>query len=140
MVNATSKQILDSANRVKKQEVEDKEAGIKEAQNKIDKEQKTLLIGQIKKVIDKLGEKPSMSLIKGKLRGVTDAPEEAINELISKFLKRRDTLSTLFPRSSARVEAGPTGKILKRAKGGSVSKKPTKAGRLAKRGYGAARK
>ena len=137
MVDATSEEILASANRVKKQEVEDKKAGIKEAQNKIAKEQKTLLISQIEKVIDKLGEKPSMSLIKGKLKGVTDAPEEAINEIISKFLKRRDTLT---PRSSARVVTGPAGKILKRAKGGSVSKKPTKAGRLAKRGYGAARK
>ena len=133
MVNATSEEILASANRVKKQEVEDKEAGIKEAQNKIDKEQKTLLIGQIKKVIDKLGEKPSMSLIKGKLRGVTDAPEEALNELIRKALKGITQLKGI--RSSLK-----TGTQNLKAGGVVKPKKPSKAGRLAKRGYGAARR
>lgn len=133
MVNATSEEILASANRVKKQEVEDKEAGIKEAQNKIDKEQKTLLIGQIKKVIDKLGEKPSMSLIKGKLRGVTDAPEEALNELIRKALKGITQLKGI--RGSLKTGA-------QNLKAGGVVKPKQKsvAGRLAKRGYGAARR
>ena len=132
MVDATSEEILASANRVKKQEVEDKEAGIKEAQNKIAKEQKTLLISQIEKVIDKLGEKPSMSLIKGKLKGVTDAPEEALNELIEKTLKNSLMLSTnRKPRMATQnLKAGGVVK----------PKKKSVAGRLAKRGYGAARK
>ena len=132
MVDATSEEILASANRVKKQEVEDKKAGIKEAQNKIAKEQKTLLISQIEKVIDKLGEKPSMSLIKGKLKGVTDAPEEALNELIEKTLKNSLMLSTnRKPRMATQnLKAGGVVK----------PKKKSVAGRLAKRGYGAARK
>jgi len=112
--------------------VEDKKAGIKEAQNKIAKEQKTLLISQIEKVIDKLGEKPSMSLIKGKLKGVTDAPEEALNELIEKTLKNSLMLSTnRKPRMATQnLKAGGVVK----------PKKKSVAGRLAKRGYGAARK
>ena len=135
MVDATSEEILASANRVKKQEVEDKEAGIKEAQNKIDKEQKTLLIGQIKKVIDKLGENPSMSLIKGKLQGVTDAPEEAINELIQKTLK---TMRNSLMLSTNRKPRMATQNL--KAGGVVKPKKKSVAGRLAKRGYGAARK
>ena len=133
MVDATSDEILASANRVKKQEVEDKKAGLEEMTAK----KRAQVIAQIKAITEeKGGSKPSMTFIKGKLKGVTDAPEEAINELISKFLKRRDVLSP-------KPTVGPEDlrpKFLKR--GGMVksNKKPTKAGRLAKRGYGAARK
>jgi hypothetical protein len=132
MVDATSEEILASANRVKKQEVEDKKAGLEEMTAK----KRAQVIAQIKAITEeKGGSKPSMTFIKGKLKGITDAPEEAINELISTFLKRRDVLSP-------KPTLGPEDLRPKLKRGGMVksNKKPTKAGRLAKRGYGAARK
>ena len=130
MVNATSEEILASANRVKKKEVEDKKAGLEEMTAK----KRAQLIAQIKAIAEEEGgSKPSMTFIKGKLQGATDAPEEALNELIRKALKGITQLKGI--RSSLKKGA-------QNLKAGGVvkPKKPFKAGRLAKRGYGAARR
>lgn len=129
MVEATSKQILDSVNRVKKKEVEDKKAGLEEMTAK----KRAQLIAQIKAITeDEGGSKPSMSFIKGKLKGVTDAPEEALNELIRKALRGMSQLKDIS-RSVKGAQSLKAGGVVK-------PKKPSKAGRLAKRGYGAARR
>ena len=129
MVDATSEEILASANRVKKQEVEDKKAGLEEMTAK----KSAQLIAQIKAIAeDEGGSKPSMSFIKGKLKGVTDAPEEALNELIRKALRGMSQLKDIS-RSVKGAQNLKAGGVVK-------PKKPSKAGRLAKRGYGAARR
>jgi hypothetical protein len=74
-----------------------------------------------------------MSLIKGKLRGVTDAPEEALNELIRKALKGITQLKGIRSSLKGGAQNLKAGGVVK-------PKKPSKAGRLAKRGYGAARR
>lgn len=132
MVDATSEEILASANRVKKQEVEDKKAGLEEMTAK----KRAQVIAQIKAIAEEEGgSKPSMSLIKGKLQGVTDAPEEAINELIQKTLK---TMRNSLMLSTNRKPRMATQNL--KAGGVVKPKKKSVAGRLAKRGYGAARK
>ena len=129
MVEATSKQILDSVNRVKKKEVEDKKAGLEEMTAK----KRAQLIAQIKAIAEEEGgSKPSMTFIKGKLQGATDAPEEALNELIRKALRGMSQLKDIS-RSVKGAQSLKAGGVVK-------PKKPSKAGRLAKRGYGAARR
>ena len=129
MVEATSKQIIDSVNRVKKKEVEDKKAGLEEMTAK----KRAQLIAQIKAIAEEEGgSKPSMTFIKGKLQGATDAPEEALNELIRKALRGMSQLKDIS-RSVKGAQSLKAGGVVK-------PKKPSKAGRLAKRGYGAARR
>ena len=130
MVDATSEEILASVNRVKKAEVEDKKAGLEEMTAK----KSAQLIAQIKAIAEEEGgSKPSMTFIKGKLQGAKDAPEEALNELIKKTLKGISTLKDI--KSSLKGAAQPL-----KAGGLVKPKQKSVAGRLAKRGYGAARR
>ena len=129
MVDATSEEILASANRVKKQEVEDKKAGLEEMTAK----KSAQLIAEIKAIAEaEGGSKPSMTFIKGKLKGAKDAPEEALNELIQKTLKDISKLKAIS-RSVKGAQSLKAGGVVK-------PKQKSLAGRLAKRGYGAARK
>ena len=74
--------------------------------------------------------KPSMTLQKGRLKGVKDAPEEFIREKKRKIGKALTSARSLM-KGLSKAATGPVAAIGKAGK---------KAGRLAKRGYGLARK
>jgi len=74
--------------------------------------------------------KPSMTLKGGKLRGVKDAPEELMREKRAKIGKALKGIAGVM-KGLGKAATGPVGAIGKAGK---------KAGRLAKRGYGLARK
>ena len=72
----------------------------------------------------------SMTLKGGKLQGVKDAPEELIREKKKKIGKAISSIKGVM-KGLSKVGTGPVSAIRKAGK---------KAGRLAKRGYGLARK
>jgi len=74
--------------------------------------------------------RPSMTLKGGKLRGVKDAPEELMREKRAKIGKALKGIAGVM-KGLGKAATGPVGAIGKAGK---------KAGRLAKRGYGLARK
>ena len=74
--------------------------------------------------------RPSMTLKGGKLRGVKDAPEELMREKRKKIGKALTGIKGVM-KGLSKVGTGPVSAIRKAGK---------KAGRLAKRGYGLARK
>ena len=74
--------------------------------------------------------KPSMTLKGGKLRGVKDAPEELMREKRKKIGKALTGIRGVM-KGLSKAATGPVGAIGRAGK---------KAGRLAKRGYGLARK
>jgi hypothetical protein len=74
--------------------------------------------------------RPSMTLKGGKLQGVKDAPEELMREKKKKIGKAISSIKGVM-KGLSKVGTGPVSAIRKAGK---------KAGRLAKRGYGLARK
>ena len=128
MVKATSQEILDSANRIKKQEAEDKEAGLLEI--KIEKRIKEGKPEPDKKKTKNPGKGGKGNIIKVKDGG--DFPDLSGDGKIT----QKDILigkGVIKKKAGGLAEA--TAKL--KAKG---FKKGGLAGRLAKRGYGKARK
>jgi len=91
------------------------------------------------KLVKPLKPKPSPTLVAGKVQNVKDAPEELKMEKEEKLKQTLDQLlkpkGTGMPR---KVQPAKRGGLMKGKK--KKAKKSKVAGRLAKRGYGAARK
>ena len=128
MVKATSKEILDSANRIKKQEAEDKAAGLLEIQ--IEKR-----IKQGKPKPDKKKTKNPGRGGKGNIAKLKDGGDFPDLSGDGKITQKDILIGKGVIKKKAGGLAEATAKL--KAKG---FKKGGLAGRLAKRGYGKARK
>ena len=136
MVKATSKEILDSANRIKKQEVEDKKAGLLEL--KIEK--------RIKEGKPKPDKKKTKNPGKGGKGNIVNLKDGCFPDLSGDGkTTMKDILigrGVIKKKRGGMARGSREGSIINTRtsfkKGGAVKGK--KAGRLAKRGYGKARK
>ena len=112
----------------------------KDKQNfRIEKNLKKITDPKTGKLVKPSKPKPSMTLVAGKVQNVKDASEEFKMEQEAKLRRTLDQLlkpkGTGMPR---KVQPAKRGGLMKGKK--KKAKKSKTAGRLAKRGYGAARK
>ena len=136
MVKATSKEILDSANRIKKQEVEDKKAGLLEL--KIEQRIKEGKPKPDKKKTKNPGKGGKGNIVNLKDGGFPDLSGDGKTTMKDILIGR----GVIKKKRGGMAKGSREGSIINTRtsfkKGGAVKGK--KAGRLAKRGYGKARK
>ena len=111
----------------------------KDKQNfRIEKNLKKITDPKTGKLVKPLKPKPSPTLVAGKVQNVKDASEEFKMEQEAMLKKRLRKLSPQMGGVPKRVQPAKSGGLMKGKK--KKAKKSKTAGRLAKRGYGAARK
>ena len=111
----------------------------KDKQNfRIEKNLKKITDPKTGKLVKPSKPKPSMTLVAGKIQNVKDAPEELKMEQEAMLKKGLKQLLPQMGGVPKRVQPAKRGGLMKGKK--KKAKKTKRAGRLAKRGYGAARK
>ena len=111
----------------------------KDKQNfRIEKNLKKITDPKTGKLVKPSKPKPSMTLVAGKVQNVKDAPEELKMEQEAMLKKGLKQLLPQMGGVPKRVQPAKRGGLMKGKK--KKAKKTNRAGRLAKRGYGAARK
>tara|TARA_X000001388_G_scaffold62945_1_gene48826 strand:+ start:767 stop:1168 length:402 start_codon:yes stop_codon:yes gene_type:complete len=133
MNTRTPKQLMNSIKRVTDDITQDK-------QNfRIEKNLKKITDPKTGKLVKPIKPKPSPTLVAGKVQNVKDAPEELKMEQEARLKKTlRNLLKPKGEGMPRGVQPAKRGGLMKAKK--KKTKKSKTAGRLAKRGYGAARK